>query len=79
MCENLDEALDVLGQAKGAMSIGLLGNIAEILPELVRRDIVPDVVTDQTSAHDLREGYIPAGYSLEQAAELRRTNPENTI
>jgi len=76
MCENLDEALDLLERARGGLSIGLLGNIAEILPELVRRDIVPDVVTDQTSAHDLREGYIPAGYSLAQAAELRRTNPE---
>ncbi len=76
MCESLDEALDLLECAKGGISIGLLGNIAEILPELVRRDIVPDVVTDQTSAHDLREGYIPAGYSLAQAAELRRTSPE---
>ena len=76
MCESLDEALDLLERARGGLSIGLLGNIADILPELVRRDIVPDVVTDQTSAHDLREGYIPAGYSLAQAAELRRTNPE---
>ncbi len=76
MCESLDEALDLLKQAKGGLSIGLLGNIAEILPELVRRDIVPDIVTDQTSAHDLREGYIPAGYSLQEAAELRHTDPE---
>jgi len=76
MCEDLDEALHELERAPGGLSIGLLGNIAEVLPELVRRDIVPDVVTDQTSAHDLREGYIPAGYSLEQAAELRRANPE---
>lgn len=76
MCASLDEALDELEGATGGLSIGLLGNIAEVLPELVRRGIVPDVVTDQTSAHDLREGYIPAGYSLEQAAQLRRTNPE---
>jgi len=76
MCENLDEALDLLERAKGSISIGLLGNIAEVLPELVRRNIVPDVVTDQTSAHDIREGYIPAGYSPAQATELRRTNPE---
>jgi len=76
MCQSLDEALELLSQAKGGLSVGLLGNIAEILPELVRRDIVPDVVTDQTSAHDLREGYIPAGYSLQQATELRRTDPE---
>jgi urocanate hydratase len=76
MCENLDEALNELERAQGGLSIGLLGNIAEILPELVRRNIVPDVVTDQTSAHDLREGYIPAGYSLDQASELRRASPE---
>jgi urocanate hydratase len=76
MCEDLDEALEALERAPGGLSIGLLGNIAEVLPELVRRNIVPDVITDQTSAHDLREGYIPAGYSLDQAAELRHANPE---
>jgi urocanate hydratase len=73
--ESLDEALAKLEQAKGPVSIGLLGNIAEILPQMVRRGIVPDVVTDQTSAHDLREGYIPAGYSLEAAGELRHSDP----
>jgi len=76
MSEDLDEALELLHNADGGYSVGLLGNIAEIMPELARRDLVPDVITDQTSAHDLREGYIPAGYSLEQAAELRRNNPE---
>jgi len=75
MSENLDEALELLQQAKGGLSVGLLGNIAEIMPELARRELVPDVITDQTSAHDLREGYIPAGYSLKQAAELRRADP----
>ncbi len=76
MSEDLDAALELLQKTAGSLSVGLLGNIAEILPELARRDIVPDVITDQTSAHDLREGYIPAGYSLAQASELRATNPE---
>jgi urocanate hydratase len=76
MSESLDEALDLLGKAKGGLSVGLLGNIADILPELDRRGIVPDVITDQTSAHDLRCGYIPSGYSLEQADELRESDPK---
>ncbi|MBE9550207.1 MAG: urocanate hydratase [Proteobacteria bacterium] len=73
---SLDEALQMLNENDEPLSVGLLGNIAEVLPELVRRGIVPDVVTDQTSAHDLREGYIPAGYSLEAAAELRSSDPK---
>jgi urocanate hydratase len=73
---SLDEALKMLDEADGALSVGLLGNIAEVLPEMVRRGIVPDVVTDQTSAHDLRLGYIPAGYSLEEADVLRESEPE---
>lgn len=76
MSEDLDEALELLEKTNSSLSVGLLGNIAEILPELARRDIVPAIITDQTSAHDLREGYIPAGYSLVQANELRTTNPE---
>jgi urocanate hydratase len=76
MSESLDEALDLLENAKGGLSVGLLGNIAEIMPELVQRGIVPDVITDQTSAHDLRSGYIPAGYTLEEAGELRNADPE---
>jgi urocanate hydratase len=75
MATDLDEALRLLDEANGGLSVGLLGNIAEVLPELVRRGITPDVVTDQTSAHDLREGYIPVGHSLQSAAELRKTNP----
>lgn len=74
---SLDEALQMLNENDEPLSVGLLGNIAEVLPELVRRGIVPDVVTDQTSAHDLREGYIPAGYSLEAAAELRASDPKS--
>jgi urocanate hydratase len=78
MTESLDEALRLLERARAertALSIGLVGNIAEVLPELVRRDIIPDIVTDQTSAHDLRCGYIPAGMTLTQAEEARRHDP----
>jgi urocanate hydratase len=76
MVESLDEALEIFENAKDPVSVGLLGNIAEVLPELVRRNVIPDIVTDQTSAHDLREGYIPIGYSLEDAAALRKSDPE---
>jgi urocanate hydratase len=75
---DLDAALRLVDDARArrqAISVGLVGNIAEVLPELVRRGIVPDVVTDQTSAHDLRVGYIPAAASLEEAARLRAANP----
>ncbi len=76
---DLGRALDRLGEAREhgeALSIGLVGNIAEVVPELVSRGITPDVLTDQTSAHDLRLGYIPAGLSLEQADELREGDAE---
>ncbi|MBW2271436.1 MAG: urocanate hydratase, partial [Deltaproteobacteria bacterium] len=79
MSESLDEALDVVLEArekKRPVSVGLLGNVAEVLPELVRRGVTPDVLTDQTSAHDLRVGYIPAAHTLEQAARLREQRPE---
>jgi urocanate hydratase len=76
MSEDLDQALAMLQSARGSLSVGLLGNIAEVLPELARRDIVPDVITDQTSAHDLREGYIPTGYSLAEASALRTADPD---
>lgn len=76
MATDLDKALGLLDEAESCLSVGLLGNIAEILPELVRRGVVPDIVTDQTSAHDLREGYIPAGYTLEAATELRKKDPD---
>ncbi|MGH7542547.1 MAG: urocanate hydratase, partial [Gemmatimonadota bacterium] len=62
-----------------AVSVGLVGNCAEVVPEIVRREIVPDVVTDQTSAHDALEGYVPAGLPLEDALELRRTDPDGYI
>jgi urocanate hydratase len=76
---SLDAALRLLDAARAErkpLSVGLVGNVAEVLPELVRRGIVPDVLTDQTSAHDLRVGYIPAGLELAAAAALRATDPE---
>ncbi|MCL4878644.1 MAG: urocanate hydratase [Anaerolineae bacterium] len=77
--DNLEEAMTWVEDAlknREARSIGLIGNAAEILPELVIRGVVPDVVTDQTSAHDVMYGYIPAGLSLQQAAEMRERDPE---
>ena len=79
MSHDLDEALEWVLEAKEegrALSVGLVGNSAEVLPELVSRDVVPDVLTDQTSAHDLRLGYIPVDVTLEQAAKLREEQPE---
>ena len=76
---DLDEALRLVERARTerrAYSVGLVGNIAEVLPELLRRGVTLDVVTDQTSAHDLRLGYIPVGLSLEEAAELRAADPK---
>jgi urocanate hydratase len=75
---DLDTALRLLDDARSRgrpLSVGLVGNIAEVLPEIVRRGVVPDVLTDQTSAHDLRLGYIPAGMSLEDAARARNSDP----
>jgi len=75
---DLEEAMTWVEEAKAkgqARSIGLLGNAAQVLPELVQRGVVPDVVTDQTSAHDPLMGYIPAGLTLEEAAELRERDP----
>ncbi|EMA6343612.1 urocanate hydratase [Bacillus cytotoxicus] len=80
--ESLEEALAVATEykeKKEPISIGLLGNAAEILPELVSRGITPDLVTDQTSAHDPLNGYVPAGYSLEEAAKLRAEDPERYV
>lgn len=74
----LDTALRLLEDARErgrALSVGLVGNIAEVLPELVRRGVVPDLVTDQTSAHDLRVGYIPAGMTLLSADHVRNAAP----
>jgi len=79
---DLDDALRIINEARSkgeAISVGLAANCADVLPELVRRDIVPDVLTDQTSAHDALNGYVPNGMSLEAAAALRRDNPEEYI
>jgi urocanate hydratase len=78
IAHDLDRALERVLQAKAegrALSVGLVGNIAEVLPALASRGVVPDVLTDQTSAHDLRVGYIPTGLSLDEAATLRETDP----
>jgi urocanate hydratase len=74
LSHDLDEALSLVEAARNrgeALSVGLVGNIADVLPAIVRRGVAVDVVTDQTSAHDLRVGYIPLGCSLADAAELR--------
>src|SRR5216117_3491422 len=80
--DNLDEAIDIVNQAKREhtpMSIALLGNAAEVHPELVRRSMIPDIVTDQTSAHDPLHGYYPAGLSKEEANQLRKSNPKQYL
>ena len=77
--ETLDEAMKLINEAcaKGeAISVGLLGNAAEILPEMVKLGIRPDAVTDQTSAHDTVNGYLPAGWSVERWVQTRAQNPE---
>ena len=79
---NLDEALRILKNAvrqKQPVSVGLVGNCAEIIPEMASRGVVPDILSDQTGADDLLNGYIPAGLSLELAGELRRQNPEDYV
>jgi urocanate hydratase len=82
MVDDLDTALDIVdgAVAKGAaLSVGLVGNCADVLPELARRGVVPDVVTDQTSAHDALHGYVPGGMTLEDALALRESDPEDYI
>jgi urocanate hydratase len=79
---SLDEALGWLREAQSShtgLSVALLGNAAEVMPELVRRGVVPDVLTDQTSAHDMLVGYVPAGLSLTDAAALRAADPDEYI
>ena len=79
--ESLDDALEIIEQAstgKTPVSVGLLGNAAEIFPELVKRGVRPDAVTDQTSAHDPLNGYLPAGWSLADWEDRRERDPEGT-
>lgn len=82
LTDNIDDALEKVlnAQAKGeALSVGLIGNAGEIHHEILKRGIIPDVVTDQTSAHDVLNGYVPMGLSFEDALELRTSNPEKYI
>jgi urocanate hydratase len=73
---SIDEALEIIGKATKPTSVGLLGNAAEIVPEMVRRGIKPDAVTDQTSAHDPANGYCPAGWSVAKWQEMRERDPK---
>ncbi len=80
--ETLDQALDMIRAAqaeKRSLSVGLPGNAADLYPEILDRGIIPDIVTDQTSAHDLVYGYIPSGISPEEARGLRETDPDRLI
>ncbi|MFJ7307728.1 urocanate hydratase [Peribacillus frigoritolerans] len=80
--DSLDEAIRLANEAKlagKALSIGLIGNASDILPEMIARNFIPDVLTDQTSAHDPLNGYTPSGMSMAEAAELRNANPEEYI
>lgn len=77
--KSLDEALDMIRKAqaeKRPLSVGLCANAADVYPEIARRGIVPDVVTDQTAAHDLVYGYVPAGRTLDEVRELRKGDPK---
>src|SRR5436853_4037116 len=82
IARSLDEALKMIEQARKdrqSLSVGLVGNCADVLPEMVKRGVVPDVLTDQTSAHDALNGYVPNGMSLDDALALRRKNPDGYI
>jgi len=82
MVNSLDEALRILKNAvrkKEAVSVGLIGNCADVVPELAARGVLPDILTDQTSAHDPLNGYIPQGLSVEQAAALRQRDPKEYV
>jgi urocanate hydratase len=79
---NLDEALSWINESceqKKPISVGILGNAAELFPQLVQRGVSPALVTDQTSAHDPLNGYLPLGWTLEQAAEMRKTAPAHVV
>ena len=76
---SIDEALEIIGKAKEPISVGVLGNAAEILPDMVKRGIRPDAVTDQTSAHDPANGYCPAGWSVAKWREMREKDPAAVV
>ena len=80
--DDLDQALEWMAEScrnREPLSVGLLGNAAELLPEMIERGVTPDVVTDQTSAHDPLNGYLPAGWTLEQAEQCRAEDPQRII
>ena len=82
IAHSIDDALKLIDQARKhrqSLSVGLVGNCADILPEIVRRGVLPDILTDQTSAHDALNGYVPNKMSLEDAIALRKKNPEEYI
>jgi urocanate hydratase len=82
IARSLDEAMqmiEVARQKKEAISVGLVGNCADVLPEMVRRGMVPDILTDQTSAHDALNGYVPNGMSLAEALQLRAEKPDEYV
>jgi urocanate hydratase len=82
MATSVDQALQLLGEAKKqgvALSVGLVGNAADVLPGLLRRNVIPDIVTDQTSAHDPLNGYVPNGMSLEAALQLRHHDSDKYV
>ncbi len=82
MTEDLDEALKLVLDAqknKKALSVGLIGNAGEVLPKILERKITPDIITDQTSAHDTLNGYVPMGMSFEEALDLRKSEPKKYI
>ena len=80
--ESLDEAINMVQEAvnsKKPLSIGLLGNAADIVPKMAQMDIIPDLVTDQTSAHDELDGYIPNGVTYQEALRMRKSNPDKYV
>jgi len=82
LAHSLDEALSLVLEAKNKkrpLSVGLVGNAADVLHELLKRNILPDILTDQTSAHDTLNGYVPSGMSFAEALELRKSNPDKYI
>ncbi|HQR32150.1 MAG TPA: urocanate hydratase [Blastocatellia bacterium] len=82
ICFDLDTALDLIAAARRSghvVSVGLVGNCADVLPDMAKRGIIPDVLTDQTSAHDALNGYVPNGMTLDEALQLRRDKPEKYV
>ncbi|MBE0573242.1 MAG: urocanate hydratase [Ignavibacteriaceae bacterium] len=82
LTDDIDDALEKVLTAKAngeSLSVGLVGNAGEILPEILKRNIIPDVLTDQTSAHDVLNGYVPMGMSFEEAIALRKSDPDKYI